>query len=74
MQLVKIFSKFVGTKYGVATNSGSSANLITLEALNHVKETIKFVLFNLKQIKDFFINKLNQGALLNSIENKYIDE
>ena len=25
--------------------------LITLEALNHVKETIKFVLFNLKQIK-----------------------
>ena len=29
----KIFSKFVGTKYGVATNSGSSANLITLEAL-----------------------------------------
>ena len=29
----KMFSKFVGTKYGVATNSGSSANLITLEAL-----------------------------------------
>ena len=29
----KIFSNFVGTKYGVATNSGSSANLITLEAL-----------------------------------------
>ena len=29
----KIFSKFVGTKYGIATNSGSSANLITLEAL-----------------------------------------
>ena len=27
------FSKFVGLKYGVATNSGSSANLITLEAL-----------------------------------------
>ena len=25
---------------------------ITLNALNHVKETIKFVLFNLKQIKD----------------------
>lgn len=29
----KMFSTFVGTKYGVATNSGSSANLITLEAL-----------------------------------------
>ena len=36
--------------------------LITLEALNHVKETIKFVLFNLKQIKD---NQKN-----NSFDNK----
>ena len=32
----KIFSNFVGTKYGVATNSGSSANLITLEALKEL--------------------------------------
>ena len=30
--------------------------------------------FICKEINDFFIYNLNQGALLNSIENKYIDE
>ena len=30
------FAKFVGCKYGIATNSGSSANLIALTALKEI--------------------------------------
>ena len=43
---------------------------ITVDALNHVKETIKFVLFNLKQIKDNKDNKSfdNKEACKASIE------
>tara|TARA_B100001287_G_scaffold270909_1_gene270355 strand:+ start:170 stop:1369 length:1200 start_codon:yes stop_codon:yes gene_type:complete len=33
LEFEKSFSSYIGTKYGIATNSGSSANLITLSAL-----------------------------------------
>ena len=41
MEFEKNFSKYIGTKYGVATNSGTSANILALDALINKGKLIK---------------------------------